>query len=406
MGKTAGQHLLHARIIIWSLYGLDLEFTVITTLRLSLFIDDHRTDGLKAADIGNVVCLHAHRPVDADQILDLMYRSDRPALLAFDPFTVLPQYDRRIFPRHLDQLFLRSLLRNPQVNLLSALLTQPCLHKLMIFDVRLQHQLLRHKRRPGIILLHKAVQDHGFAILKRHTQEKVFPANHFSAPDEEYLHDCVGICYRIVRIVDRECNHILILSVLIRDLLALGYLVDASNQIPVLDRFFKFHLLRCLIHLLFEHPDDRRMVSCEKIDCLRDGFPILLLREAALTRCIALPNVVIQARALLADVARKRLAAAADLIELLDQVDRILDCPRTRVRAKIAGLILLHCARKKHPRVFLSERHLDERVGLVILQHRIVFRTVLLDQVAFQHERFQLRIRHNIFKAPDPLDHL
>ena len=118
--------------------------------------------------------------------------------------------------------------------------------------------------------------------------------NTFSAPDEEYLHDCVGICYRIVRIVDRECNHILILSVLIRDFLALGYLVDASNQIPVLDRFFEFHLLRCLIHLLFEHSDDRRMVSCEKIDRLRDGFSILLLRETALTRCIALPDVVIQ----------------------------------------------------------------------------------------------------------------
>ena len=125
MGKTAGQHLLHARIIIRSLYGLDLEFTVIAALRFSLFIDDHRTDGLKAADIGNVVCLHTHRPVHADQILDLMYRSDRPALLALDPFAVLPQYDRRIFPRHLDQLFLRSLLRNPQVNLLSALLAQP-----------------------------------------------------------------------------------------------------------------------------------------------------------------------------------------------------------------------------------------------------------------------------------------
>ena len=156
----------------------------------------------------------------------------------------------------------------------------------------------------------------------------MFPANHLSASDEEYLHDCVGICYRIVCIIDRERDHIPYPLRPHRDLLALGYLVDCIRiTIPVLDRFFKFHLLRCLIHLLFEHPDDRRMVSCEKIDCLRDGFPILLLREAALTRCIALPDVVIQARALLADVARKRLAAAADLIELLDQVDRILDCP-------------------------------------------------------------------------------
>ena len=276
----------------------------------------------------------------------------------------------------------------------------------MIFDVRLQHQLLRHKRRPGIILLHKAVQDHGFAILKRHTQEKVFPANHFSAPDEEYLHDCVGICYRIVRIVDRKCDDILILAVLIRDLLALGYLVDAANQIPVLDRFFEFHLLRCLIHLLLEHSDDRRMVSCEKFDRLRDGLPVLLFCKIALTRCIALPDMIIQARTFLSDVARKRLAAAADLIQLLDQVDRILDCPRTCIWPEIARFIFFHRTRKKHPRVLLSERHLDKRVGLVILQHCIVFRTMLLDQVAFQHERFQLRIRHNIFKAPDPLDHL
>ena len=43
-------------------------------------------------------------------------------------------------------------------------------------------------------------------------------------------------------------------------------------------------------------------------------------------------------------------------------------------------------------------RHLDKRVCLVILEHRVVFRAVLFDQVALQHQRLQLGIRHDVLK--------
>ena len=53
----------------------------------------------------------------------------------------------------------------------------------------------------------------------------------------------------------------------------------------------------------------------------------------------------------------------------------------------------------------LVHGHLNVRVRLVIFQHRIVFRTVLFDKVALQHERLQFGIRHNILKPRNTVNH-
>ena len=58
VGEAPGQHLLQAGVVIGTLHGFDLEFPVITALRLSFFVNYHGANGFKTADIGNIVGFH------------------------------------------------------------------------------------------------------------------------------------------------------------------------------------------------------------------------------------------------------------------------------------------------------------------------------------------------------------
>ena len=94
------------------------------------------------------------------------------------------------------------------------------------------------------------------------------------------------------------------------------------------------------------------------------------------------------------------------MIQFPDQFNRILNCCHTRIRTIILCLILLHSPCKHHTRIFLIHGHFDKRIAFIVLEHRIVFWSVLLNQVALQHECLQLRVCHNILKAGDMCHHL
>ena len=116
--------------------------------------------------------------------------------------------------------------------------------------------------------------------------------------------------------------------------------------------------------------------------------------------------MMVEAGALLSDIPRKHSVAGAQLEQFIQEFYRIFYCRRARVRPEIAGFIFFHLPGKLHPGESLRYGDLDKRVCFIILQQRIIFRAVLLDQIIFQHQRFQLRIRHNIFKPRDLLHHL
>ena len=62
-------------------------------------------------------------------------------------------------------------------------------------------------------------------------------------------------------------------------------------------------------------------------------------------------------------------------------------------------------ALEKGPKYLDADCHLDIGIGLVILEHRVVFGTVLLDQIVLQDQGFELGIRHDVLKAADLLHH-
>ena len=118
MSEPSGQNLFHAGIIVGSLYPFDLELTIITAFGTAFFINHHGSHRLKATDIGNIVSFHAHHVFQSQPFFHLVNSSDGSSFLPPDPFSVLGKYHTGIFQGKFYQLFLGSLLRDPDVYLL------------------------------------------------------------------------------------------------------------------------------------------------------------------------------------------------------------------------------------------------------------------------------------------------
>ena len=117
-------------------------------------------------------------------------------------------------------------------------------------------------------------------------------------------------------------------------------------------------------------------------------------------------NMVIQTGPLLSGISGKHPAAGTKPVQLPDQFDGILHCSRACIRTIITRLILFHLTRKEDSGICFSQSHLNVRICLVILQHRIIFRSMLFNQIAFQDESLKLRISQNIFKSGNVRHHL
>ena len=226
----------------------------------------------------------------------------------------------------------------------------------------------------------------------------MLPPDQLSVPDKEDLR------HRIL-FVHRKRNDIFVLAVTVRNLLPLADPAHAVDQITVLRRLLEPHLLSRLRHFSSQLFDNVIVISIQKTDRLFDLLAVLFFGNVSLARCLTLVDVIVKTRAVLADLLWQALIAATDIVQLPQQFDRIFHSSGARVRAEIFRLVLLHLMGKQNAWKILVHGHLNVRVRLVIFQHRIVFRTVLFDKVALQHERLQFGIRHNILKAGDMRDH-
>ena len=105
----------------------------------------------------------------------------------------------------------------------------------------------------------------------------MFPADHLSIPDKEYLHHSV-------RVVPRHGNHIPVFHAMARDLLLLGDLLHAVYELPVLDGLLVLHRVGGRHHLFLQHRQHRSVLSVQKFDDLGDRFLIFHLGNIALAR--------------------------------------------------------------------------------------------------------------------------
>ena len=130
-------------------------------------------------------------------------------------------------------------------------------------------------------------------------------------------------------------------------------------------------------------------MSVQKFQDLSNILPVLFPADSSLAGGLALSDMIIEAGAVLPRISWQHLIAGTNLVQLMDQVNRILHCPCAGVWPKVFVLVLFHRSRKQYPGKFLSHRHLDVGIGLIILQHGIVTWSVLLDKVALQNQGLQ-----------------
>ncbi len=88
----------------------------------------------------------------------------------------------------------------------------------------------------------------------------------------------------------------------------------------------------------------------------------------------------------------------------MEELQRVADIEGAGIRAEVVGAILANLSRKKNPRVFLVGHH-DVGIALVVSQTHVERRPVLLDQVAFQHQRLEFGVDDNPLDVLDLADH-
>ena len=85
-----------------------------------------------------------------------------------------------------------------------------------------------------------------------------------------------------------------------------------------------------------------------------------------------------------------RLGARADREGAQQEVERLADRVRVRVRTEVADALALLAAQHHRPRPLLVERDREVRIRLVVLQPDVEARPVLLDEVELEEERLDL----------------
>ena len=120
----------------------------------------------------------------------------------------------------------------------------------------------------------------------------------------------------------------------------------------------------------------------------------------------ALLHMIIQTWTVFAAVTGQITVAGAYHINLADQLDHIFYSCGAGIGSEIFRLVLFHGAGKKDSGIGLVYSYFNEWICLIILQHGVVFRAMLLDQVALQYQRLQFRIGDNILKSGNVSDHL
>ena len=96
--------------------------------------------------------------------------------------------------------------------------------------------------------------------------------------------------------------------------------------------------------------------------------------------------MIIQTWTVFAAVTGQITVAGAHHINLANQLDHVFHSCGAGIGSEIFRLVLFHGAGKKDSGIGLVYRHFNEWICLIILQHGVVFRTVLLDQDVYKRQ--------------------
>ena len=158
-------------------------------------------------------------------------------------------------------------------------------------------------------------------------------------------------------------------------------------------------------HLDAERLDQRLLAALEEQLDLGDVRAVVVLRDGLDARALAALDVIEQARPLerahaVLDVDR----AGPEREQPADEVHRLVDARRRRVRPEVAAAVVDELAGPLDPREVVAEGDLDVRVALVVLEPDVEPRLEALDEVGFEEQRLGDRVGQGELDVDDPVD--
>ena len=331
--------------------------------------------------------------------------ADGTAFFSPDPFSVFGKNHAGIFQGKFYQFLLGTFLRDTDVYFLLSSGSKPLLDNIRILNLTLEHDLRRDKWRSCIKLLQETGKHLGFCIALCYPEIKVISADQLAISDKKHLHNSILIP-EIFALIHGYCDNIAVFLSISCDLLAFSDLSDAADQVAVFHSLFVAHLFGSFLHFFCKFIDSCLKITVQEPDHFADIFTVFFLADVALTGGITLLHVIIKTGSVLACISWQGTVTGTHLIKLSHQLYHIFYCTAACVGAEVSGLVFFHSSGKKHSWIWLINCYLDERITLVILQHGIIFGTVLLDQIAFQNKCFQFRVRNNVLKSGNMRYHL
>ncbi len=234
----------------------------------------------------------------------------------------------------------------------------------------------------GVELGHEAADQLGGLVLDTSAHREELGPEQLAISQETDLH--AGIASWSLG--DRD--HIGIGVVRADDLLPLQHMLDRVDPVAHLGRPLEIPGIGGLLHLFLERSQNLVPSAVQEERGVFDRLQILLLTRFADAGRQALLDVVVEAHFVMPG---DFLLALAIRKEPVEQIERFVRRSCRCVGAEVAAAILHDAARRDDARPFLVG-DLEVGIRLAVLQHDVVFRLQLFDQLVFENQRFCRRI--------------
>ena len=184
------------------------------------------------------------------------------------------------------------------------------------------------------------------------------------------------------------------------DALALFDVFESAKKVAIGGGLFELFFFSGGHHALFEAFHEVVPAAFEKEPDVAGSFAVALIGgETVDARAETTMNVILQTGTRMA--AREIDRAARNEESLVNKMENAAGKSGGKIGAKIERAVFFDAAGEIDARIFFGGGEFNVRVGFVIPKHDVELRTVLLDEIVFERERFSFVADENGFEVGD-----
>ena len=393
---AAREHLAHGGVVVLPAgRARDLELAVVALFRLSLVKDDHRADRILSREVGDVIRLQPERQRrHAGDILQQLERFMPPLGLFLSSFDLL----EGVFLREAGQHPAFAALRHGQLDLALRDGRKILSHGLLFLDLMRKQNGFRHGIALGVILLDER-GEHLRRVALGDMEERVFLILQRATAVMQHADTRAGLSLHErddIQLRERTRDNVLLGA----------QLLDGPQAVAQHGGPLELELFGGFVHFLGQLTLELFRIALEQRNRLLYQRVIFLRADLSGTRRTAAAEVLVEARPVLADVARERTGAAFQVQRLADRVDGTPRRTAAHVRAKIACAVMRGLGNDLEVRIGQRGVQPHIRIALVVLEQDVVLGLVLLYHRVLEHEGFELTVGDDNIEIIDMADEL